>query len=248
MTKSMNIDDLILLADAFVLPVDVKVSHGLFRRGVSLGSVLRSIKTHAQCQTATAYDEGNMEEIARDSDLAEIEALRRRIDFASDALGVVERRRDTLKAERDTARAALRIFVSRAKSWHDFHHGSDTIQCDALCEAIPIGEAALGSPPEPNDTPRFENFAVTATPPGESQCEQMTELPIHSLKCCRIAGHSGPHETGTLWWQGPHQMTNAEHQSIFGSPKTVIGCVCGEPNRQGVQHRTDGPCFVITRP
>lgn len=210
MTKTMNIDDLILLADAFVLPVDVKVSHGLFRRGVSLGSVLRSIKTHAQCQTATAYDEGNMEEIARDSDLAEIEALRKRIDFAADALGVVERRRDTLKAERDTARAALRIFVSRAKSWHDFHHGSDTIQCDALCEAIPIGEAALGSPPEPK--------ADQAKELGWSQCSMGFTHPA-------TEGYAG-----------------------LNPPLKILGCVCGEPHRQGVQHRTDGPCFVITHP
>ena len=39
--------------------------------------------------------------------------------------------------------AALRKFVTAAKSWHDFHHGSDTIQCDWLCECIEPGEKAL---------------------------------------------------------------------------------------------------------
>lgn len=38
---------------------------------------------------------------------------------------------------------ALQAFVTAAKSWHDFHHGSDTIACDWLCECIPAGEAAL---------------------------------------------------------------------------------------------------------
>ena len=40
-------------------------------------------------------------------------------------------------------RDALRKFVTAAKSWHDFHHGSATVQCDWLCECIPAGEAAL---------------------------------------------------------------------------------------------------------
>lgn len=38
---------------------------------------------------------------------------------------------------------ALRAFVAAAKSWHDFHHGSKDIQCDALCECIPAAEEAL---------------------------------------------------------------------------------------------------------
>ena len=39
--------------------------------------------------------------------------------------------------------AALRKFVTAAKSWHDFHHGSETVQCDWLCECIAPGEAAI---------------------------------------------------------------------------------------------------------
>ena len=48
-------------------------------------------------------------------------------------------------AESARLRAALQTFVTRAKSWHNFHHGSETIQCDGLCEAIAPGEAALDS-------------------------------------------------------------------------------------------------------
>jgi hypothetical protein len=40
-------------------------------------------------------------------------------------------------------REALAAFVTAAKSWHNFHHGSKGIQCDALCACIPAGEAAL---------------------------------------------------------------------------------------------------------
>lgn len=38
---------------------------------------------------------------------------------------------------------ALQAFVAAAKSWHDFHHGSDTIQCDWLCECLPAAQAAI---------------------------------------------------------------------------------------------------------
>lgn len=38
---------------------------------------------------------------------------------------------------------ALRTFVTAAKSWHEFHHGSQTVQCDWICEAMLAGEAAL---------------------------------------------------------------------------------------------------------
>jgi len=39
--------------------------------------------------------------------------------------------------------AALRKFVTAAKSWHDFHHGSETVQCDWLCECIAPAEVAI---------------------------------------------------------------------------------------------------------
>jgi hypothetical protein len=38
---------------------------------------------------------------------------------------------------------ALRAFVTAAQSWHDFHHGSNDIACDWLCECIAPGIAAL---------------------------------------------------------------------------------------------------------
>jgi hypothetical protein len=42
--------------------------------------------------------------------------------------------------------AALLRLVSVARSWHDFHHGSTTVQCDEICEALPAAERALWLP------------------------------------------------------------------------------------------------------
>lgn len=55
---------------------------------------------------------------------------------------------EILKAENDQLRAALQKFVTAAKSWHDFHHGSQTVQCDWLCECIVPGERALAGIPD----------------------------------------------------------------------------------------------------
>ena len=31
---------------------------------------------------------------------------------------------------------ALNELRDQAQSWHDFHHGSQHVQCDAICEAL----------------------------------------------------------------------------------------------------------------
>jgi hypothetical protein len=49
---------------------------------------------------------------------------------------------------------ALRAFRNAAVSWHNFHHGSSTVQCDALCEAIPAAEAAIDKAVGRSDEPR----------------------------------------------------------------------------------------------
>jgi hypothetical protein len=38
---------------------------------------------------------------------------------------------------------ALRKIAKAARSWHDFHHGSNMIQCDEICEALPAVEDAI---------------------------------------------------------------------------------------------------------
>lgn len=38
---------------------------------------------------------------------------------------------------------ALNAILRQAKSWHDFHHGSSHVQCDAICELIPTMESAI---------------------------------------------------------------------------------------------------------
>lgn len=60
---------------------------------------------------------------------------------------------EILEAENAQVRAALQRFVTAAKSWHNFHHGSETIQCDWLCECIPAGEKALAGIPEHPQAP-----------------------------------------------------------------------------------------------
>lgn len=39
--------------------------------------------------------------------------------------------------------ATLANFVEEAESWHSLYHGNIDFQCDALCEAIAPGKAAL---------------------------------------------------------------------------------------------------------
>lgn len=51
-----NIDDLIALGDKFILPVNVTIGAGTFRKGVAVGTMLRCLKNHAQYATATPYD------------------------------------------------------------------------------------------------------------------------------------------------------------------------------------------------
>ena len=55
---------------------------------------------------------------------------------------------EILREENAQLRAALERFVTAAKSWHNFHHGSQTVQCDWLCECIAPGERALAGIPE----------------------------------------------------------------------------------------------------
>lgn len=50
---------------------------------------------------------------------------------------------DALQQRAAQLEAALQQFRSAAKSWHDFHHGSETVQCDQFCELIPVADAAL---------------------------------------------------------------------------------------------------------
>lgn len=60
---------------------------------------------------------------------------------------------EIMRDENEQLRAALQRFVTAAKSWHDFHHGSETVQCDWLCECIPAAERALGGIPEHPQAP-----------------------------------------------------------------------------------------------
>lgn len=48
----MTIDDMIEAADAYVLPCDVKVGHTTIVAGCKVGTVLRSIKNHAEARLA----------------------------------------------------------------------------------------------------------------------------------------------------------------------------------------------------
>lgn len=52
-----SIDDLIALGDNFILPIDVKIGAGTFRKGVKVGTMLRCLKNHAQYATATPFSE-----------------------------------------------------------------------------------------------------------------------------------------------------------------------------------------------
>jgi hypothetical protein len=52
---SMSIDEMIAAADAYVLPCDVRVGHTTIKAGCKIGTVLRSIKVHAQAIKAVGY-------------------------------------------------------------------------------------------------------------------------------------------------------------------------------------------------
>lgn len=60
---------------------------------------------------------------------------------------------EILRAENAQLRSALQRFVTAAKSWHDFHHGSKTVQCDWICECLPAGEKALAGVAEHPQAP-----------------------------------------------------------------------------------------------
>jgi len=51
------------------------------------------------------------------------------------------------KQELEAMRTALERITEAAKSWHEFHHGSDIVQCDEICACLPECEAALESNP-----------------------------------------------------------------------------------------------------
>jgi len=53
----MTLDELIAEADKYILPVDVRVGAGTFRAGCKVGTVLRSIKVHAEARIAHAAPE-----------------------------------------------------------------------------------------------------------------------------------------------------------------------------------------------
>ena len=48
-----------------------------------------------------------------------------------------------LREQREELLQALRLITRAARSWHEFHHGSDSIQCDEICAALPLAETAL---------------------------------------------------------------------------------------------------------
>ena len=39
--------------------------------------------------------------------------------------------------------AALIDITEAAQSWHDFHHGTEDIQCDDICKALPKAKVAI---------------------------------------------------------------------------------------------------------
>lgn len=50
-----SLDTLIVEADKYILPVDVKIGAATFRKGVKVGTMLRGLKSHAERQIVTAY-------------------------------------------------------------------------------------------------------------------------------------------------------------------------------------------------
>ena len=54
--------------------------------------------------------------------------------------------RDRLRsaqAENAELRKVLSGYLDAARSWHEMHHPTGTIQCDWFCDLIPQAEAAL---------------------------------------------------------------------------------------------------------
>ena len=39
--------------------------------------------------------------------------------------------------------ASLEAIYEQARSWHEFHHGSECVQCDGICEELPRMKSAL---------------------------------------------------------------------------------------------------------
>jgi hypothetical protein len=70
------------------------------------------------------------------------------VDDANLMVAGQEQGLEILREENNQLRSALQRFVIAAKSWHDFHHGSQTVQCDWICECMPAGERALADIPE----------------------------------------------------------------------------------------------------
>jgi hypothetical protein len=98
---------------------------------------------------------------------------------------------DIVREENAQLRAALQRFVTAAKSWHDFHHGSQTVQCDWICDCLPAGEKALSGVPEHAQAPiaairvgedgtmEVLHLYAPGLPPGEYDlfCEPETVAP-----------------------------------------------------------------------
>ncbi len=53
--------------------------------------------------------------------------------------------------------AAVTGLIEAAQSWHDFHHGSDCVQCDEICEAL----AKISALAAPSQSPIPPVRAVT---------------------------------------------------------------------------------------
>ena len=65
-------------------------------------------------------------------------------DHSIEVCGVVHNQADApLIAAVPNLLDALRVITAAARSWHDFHHGSNCIDCDEICAALPAAEAAI---------------------------------------------------------------------------------------------------------
>jgi negative regulator of sigma E activity len=58
--------------------------------------------------------------------------------------------------------AALMPLYEAAQSWHNFHHGSDHIRCDAICKALPLAWSAITGAELPTEPPRTTLRIVAA--------------------------------------------------------------------------------------
>lgn len=63
----------------------------------------------------------------------EIEIHRKELIFENQAL----------RSDYDQAIEALVLITRHARSWHDFHHGSNTVRCDYICDVLPTCEAVI---------------------------------------------------------------------------------------------------------